>query len=118
MESEPQKKSKKELELEATFDRLASTARRKVLRLIAKQWKLIDNLQSDLEKHGDPDKWKRYGDLLLANVNAERTENYIIVTDYFDISAPTIKIEADANNSVTEAAESYFRRYAKARNGV
>jgi len=118
METDPQKTSKKALKTEAAFDQLASAARRKVLRSISKYKKLINNLNSDLEKHGDPERWKRYGDLLLANVNARREGDRIVVTDYFDPATPAIEIEADSNSTVTEAAESYFRRYAKARNGV
>ncbi len=111
-------RSAKELEREAAFERAVAAARRKVAASLARHRKLIDNLQSDLEKHGDPEKWKRYGDLLLANVGtATRNANHILVTDYFDEAAPTREIEGDENASLSEVAESYFRRYAKARNG-
>jgi predicted ribosome quality control (RQC) complex YloA/Tae2 family protein len=100
-------------------ERLASGVRRKVLASLAKHKKLVANLRGDLEKHGDPEKWKRYGDLLLANAgNAVRGAGGFLVTDYFDDAAPTIMIEADANKTVSEAAESYFRQYTKARNGL
>jgi len=118
MDAEPRNKSRKELEKEAAFDRLASAARQKVFRSIKRYRKLIENLRGDLEKHGDPEEWKRYGDLLLANVNAERHGDRVVVADYFDDTEPTIEIEGDANSSITEIAESYFKRYAKARNGV
>jgi predicted ribosome quality control (RQC) complex YloA/Tae2 family protein len=39
-----------------------------------------------------------------------------LVVDYFDENTPTIEIEADENDSLTEAAEKFFRRYTKARN--
>lgn len=85
---------------------------------MAKYRKLIQNLEGDLEKHGDPAKWKRYGDLLLANIGtAARKGDRIVVTDYFEESAPILEIEADENASLSEMAENYFRRYAKARNG-
>lgn len=103
---------------DAAFEHLAAAARRKVLASITKQQKLISNLQSDLDKHGDPEQWKRYGDLLLANAgNAVRKADSVIVTDYFDPAAPMIEIKGDTNKSVSEIAESYFRQYAKARNG-
>lgn len=101
------------------LEQLAAAVRRKVERDIAKQTRLIINLKGDLDKHGDPGRWKRYGDLLLANADsAERRGSILIVTDYFDDAAPKIEVEGHANKSVTEIAEGYFRRYAKARNGV
>ena len=106
-------------EPQAVLDQLAAAARRKALRSIAKERKLIANLRGDLEKHGDPELWKRYGDLLLANAgNAERKGNIVLVKDYFNDQVPTLAIEGDANLSVSEVAEDYFKRYTKARNGV
>ena len=106
-------------EREAMLGQLGAAARRKVLGSITKQQKLIVNLRGDLIKHGDPEKWKRYGDLLLANAgNASRESDRVLVTDYFDEAAPIVEIEGDANKSLSEIAEDYFRRYAKARNGL
>ncbi len=107
-----------ELELKERFEKLALAARRKVAGSIAKHRKLIRNLRGDLEKHGDPDIWKRYGDLLLANVhNSVREGDVIRVIDYFDEKTPTIEIIGEGNRSLNEIAENYFRRYRKARNG-
>ena len=106
-------------EPQAVLDQLAAAARRKARRSIAKEQKLIANLRGDLEKHGDPELWKKYGDLLLANAaNAERNGSIVFVKDYFDDEVPTLAIEGDANLSVSEIAEEYFKRYTKARNGV
>jgi predicted ribosome quality control (RQC) complex YloA/Tae2 family protein len=105
-------------EARTSFEALASTARRKTLNLIAKRQKLIANLRSDLEKHGDAEQWKRFGDLLLANLGtAERRGDRVIVTDYFDDAAPNIEIDAERQLPLNEVAEAYFRRYVKARNG-
>lgn len=118
MEIELSSAERRELERREQFEKLAAAARRKVLNSISKQKKLIKNLRSDLEKHGDPDTWKRYGDLLLANVhNAVREGNAIKLTDYFDENTPVIEIEGDAKKPLNEIAESYFRLYTKARNG-
>lgn len=106
-------------EAKVQFEQLASAARRKAFRSVAKLQKLIDNLHGDLEKQGDATLWKRYGDLLLANVsNAVRSGDIVLVTDYFDDAASTIEIDGDANKTISEIAESYFRRYTKARNGL
>jgi predicted ribosome quality control (RQC) complex YloA/Tae2 family protein len=103
---------------EGQFDKLAASLRKKALAEIRKHKKLIDNLRGDLSIHGDPDLWKRCGDLLLANVNnARREADKIFVTDYFADNAPQIEIEGAANRSISEVAEEYFRRYTKARNG-
>jgi predicted ribosome quality control (RQC) complex YloA/Tae2 family protein len=42
----------------------------------------------------------------------------IVVTDYFDEAARRIEIEGDPRKSISEVAETYFRQYTKARNGV
>ncbi|HVF46358.1 MAG TPA: NFACT RNA binding domain-containing protein [Pyrinomonadaceae bacterium] len=105
-------------ETRARFEALAAAARRKTLNLISKRQKLIANLRSDLEKHGDAEQWKRFGDLVLANIGtAERQGDHVIVTDYFDDDAPKMKIDAERHIPLNEVAEGYFRRYVKARNG-
>ncbi len=106
-------------ELFARITLLAAPSRRKELRTITKFKKLIANLQGDLEKHGNSEQWKRYGDLILANIhNAVRHGGIISVIDYFDDATPTIQIEGEHQRTLNEIAESYFRRYTKARNGL
>lgn len=115
MSNEPDKKSNA---TDDQFEQLAASVRRKALAEVKKQKKLIDNLRGDLEKHGDPDVWKRYGDLLLANANtARRKGDRIFVTDYFADGAPQLEIEGASNKTISEVAEEFFRRYTKARNG-
>ena len=99
------------------FDLLAATARKKNRSGAAKLHKLIANLEDDLITHGNAEKWKRYGDLLLANQsNATRNDRVVIVPDLFDETSPLIEIEVDTNDSLTEAAKKYFRRFTKAKN--
>lgn len=86
---------------------------------IRKRRRLRKALLSDLKGHGEPEEWKKKGDLLLANsANAKRVTEGFEVTDYFDESTPTVVIEADEGASVAEAAEDYFRRYTKSRNAA
>ncbi|MEZ5344509.1 MAG: NFACT family protein [Pyrinomonadaceae bacterium] len=107
----------KEKEADSKFRSAANAALGSVQKDLKKQIRLRSQLGQDLEQHGDPGKWKHYGDVLLANVNtAKRKDGKIIATDYFDNDSPLIEIEAEDNASVTEAAESYFKRYTKARN--
>jgi len=106
-------------DIDQQFERLAADARRRCLRKVAKLEKLLTNVRGDLERHGDPAIWKRYGDLLLANAgSAVRQGGKIIVTDYFEDAAPEIEIEGDATKTIAEIAEGYFRRYVKARNAI
>jgi predicted ribosome quality control (RQC) complex YloA/Tae2 family protein len=102
---------------EADFRSAASSVVGKLTREIARLEKLKSKLHGDLESHGDAERWKRFGDLLLANVStAKRSGSKVQVIDYFDETAPTIEIEIDENDHLTLAAEKFFKRYTKARN--
>lgn len=108
-----------EKERKQAFAAIANAARSRLASEIAKREKLIRNLENDLRRHGDADKWKRFGDLLLANVSsATRTPGKITVVDYFDEALPKIDIEADDHDEITETAEKYFKRYTKSRNAA
>lgn len=99
------------------FEAVAASARNANEKEIAKRRKLIANLEADLADHGDAERWKRYGDLLLANTNSTIHRGSVIrVADLFDEATPMIEIEAGENESVADAAQSYFRKYAKSRN--
>lgn len=108
-----------EKDAEKTFQAKAQSARSKLKQEISKREKLIKKLQQDLANHGDAAKWKRSGDLLLANLaNAEREGSTVLVTDFFDENTPVVEIEVEENLSLTEAAEKFFKRYTKARNAL
>jgi predicted ribosome quality control (RQC) complex YloA/Tae2 family protein len=106
-----------EKEAEQRFQVRAKAAASKLKQEIGKREKLVKKLNQDLTNHGDAEKWKRSGDLILANLaDAVRMDGKILVVDYFDENIPTVEIEADENDSLTTAAEKFFRRYTKARN--
>ncbi|MFT3746368.1 MAG: NFACT RNA binding domain-containing protein [Pyrinomonadaceae bacterium] len=110
---------RREYDKEARSDRLASEARKKIKGELAKRRKLLVNLDSDLVHHGNADQWKKYGDLILANLsNLKREGDSIFVTDFFDPDLGKLEIPADRERSPNEVAESYFRKYTKARNAV
>ena len=107
----------RDLETEKQFQANAKSAAAKIKQEIAKREKLVKKLGQDLAHHGDAQKWKRYGDLILANLaDAARVGDKVLVVDYFDENAPAIEIEIDENSSLTEAAEKFFKLYTKARN--
>ncbi len=104
-------------ETEKIFQARATSARSKLNQELTKRQRLVKKLGQDLENHGDAAKWKRFGDLLLANLaTAAREGNKVFLTDFFDENAPTIEVEVEENISLTEAAEKFFKRYTKARN--
>lgn len=106
-----------ELEVEKSFQANAGAARNKIKQEISKRSKLEKKLGEDLANHGDAESWKRFGDLLLANLaTAVRDKNKVLVVDYYRDSTPTVEIEVDENQTLTEAAEKFFKRYTKARN--
>jgi predicted ribosome quality control (RQC) complex YloA/Tae2 family protein len=106
-----------EKEAENRFKARARAAENKIRQEIAKREKLARKLQKDLENHGNAEMWKRSGDLILANLaDAVLVDGKLLVVDYFDENVPAIEIEIDENDSLTQAAEKFFRRYTKARN--
>jgi predicted ribosome quality control (RQC) complex YloA/Tae2 family protein len=106
-----------EKEAEQRFQVRAKAAAAKLKQEIGKREKLVKKLKQDLANHGDAEKWKRSGDLILANLaDAVRMDGKILVVDYFDENIPTVEIEADENDSLTTGGGKVFRRYTKARN--
>jgi predicted ribosome quality control (RQC) complex YloA/Tae2 family protein len=106
-----------ELEVEKNFGAQVNAAQNKIKQEISKRSKLEKKLGQDLENHGDAETWKRYGDLLLANLaTAVREGDKVLVVDYYQDSTPTLKVEVEENQTLTEAAEKFFKRYTKARN--
>ncbi len=102
---------------EKRFQSLAGNARTKLRQETSKRRTLLRKLNEDLVTHGDAEQWKRFGELLLANVaSARRDGERVWVKDYFDETAPEVAIDVDENDSMVEAAEKFFKRYAKARN--
>jgi predicted ribosome quality control (RQC) complex YloA/Tae2 family protein len=109
----------RESEANKSFEKLAADARRSVHKRLTRARRLIENIDGDIAKHGDAELWKKHGDLILANLATLRREgDFLVVNDYFDEEQRELRIPADANRSPTEAAEEYFRRYAKARNAA
>jgi predicted ribosome quality control (RQC) complex YloA/Tae2 family protein len=108
-----------QIEREREFQSLAQAATTALKTALARKEKLLERLQIDLRRHGEPEKLKRCGDLLLANAGAARRDGRrVFLIDYFDENAPEIIVEVEENLTLPEAAEKYFTRYAKARNAA
>ena len=83
---------------------------------IKRRQKLKQNLQQDLIEHGDPDRHKRVGDLLLANVStATRVGPKVEITDYYTEGTPSLELQIDESVSLQEEAARLFRQYTKAK---
>ncbi|HXG65787.1 MAG TPA: NFACT family protein [Blastocatellia bacterium] len=91
-----------------------------VRRLLADEVKKRDDLiramSADLERFADPERMKRYGDLLLANLaGAQINGSRVRVVDYYDPAQPEIEIDLGESKTLQQAAAKYFAGYQKAR---
>ncbi len=76
---------------------------------------LLKALEKDRKKHESPERLKRYGDLLLANLATAQISNGVAkVVDFFDERQAEIEIKLERGLSIQDAAASYFARYQKA----
>jgi len=76
-------------------------------------------IHRDRERFEDPERLKRYGDLLLANLaTACITGSTARVIDYYDARQSEIDIEIDENKPLQQTAAGYFSRYQKAQRAL
>ena len=106
----------RQLEAARAFDARAAALSSRVRQGIEKRRKLRRNLESDLAAHGDAEKHKQMGELLLANIStAERHGPIVRIKDYYSEDAPIIELEIDESSTLQEEAARRFARYAKAK---
>lgn len=99
-------------------DRL-NGVRRSLADEIKKRRSIIKAIEADRRRFEDPERLKRFGDLLLANLATARLEGSAArVVDYYDPEQPEIEIELGEGNSLQQAATAYFSRYQKARRAL
>ena len=93
---------------------LVGSARSSINGKIKKNKRLLKKLDRDLTKHGDPDKWKRLGDLIKANISTAVWDgDSVKLIDYFDESLPEVELELEHGTDLSVVAEKYFKKYAK-----
>jgi predicted ribosome quality control (RQC) complex YloA/Tae2 family protein len=96
-----------------------STLRQALTREIARREATITAIEADRRRFEDPDRLKRYGDLILSNLaNAKINGNRVTVIDYYDPNSGEIEIEIPEGLRLQEAAADYFARYQKARRAL
>ncbi len=88
-------------------------------REINKRESAISAIDSDRARFEHPEKLKRYGDLILANLsNARINGTHVSVVDYYDPNQGEIQIEIPEGTTLKQAAADYFARYQKARRAL
>ncbi len=86
---------------------------------IKKHRTAIKAIERDRARFDDPDRLKRLGDVLLANLTTARIEGSTVrVVDLYDPEQREIEIELDPGVSLKQAASRYFASYQKARRGL
>ncbi len=95
------------------------SVRRMIATDIKKREKLLEALNKDHAKHETPEKFKRAGDLLLANIATARVEgSRARVIDYYDENQSEIEIEINEGESLQQAAARMFARYQKSKRAL
>jgi predicted ribosome quality control (RQC) complex YloA/Tae2 family protein len=88
-------------------------------REVGKRESAIRAIESDRSRFDQPDKLKRFGDLILANLANARIEGTnATVVDYYDPEQAEIQIDIPDGLSLKEAASDYFAKYQKARRAL
>ncbi|MBI3651395.1 MAG: NFACT family protein [Acidobacteria bacterium] len=86
---------------------------------IRKKTNLLEALETDRHKYEDPERFKKFGDLLLANFNTARMRGTkALVIDYYDPEQSWIEIELGNNMTLPQAATQFFTRSQKARRAL
>jgi predicted ribosome quality control (RQC) complex YloA/Tae2 family protein len=96
-----------------------SAIRQALTREIGRRETAIAAIEADRRRFEDPDRLKRNGDLILANLaNAKIDGTSVTVVDYYDPNHREIQIEIPEGVRLQEAAAGYFARYQKARRAL
>jgi predicted ribosome quality control (RQC) complex YloA/Tae2 family protein len=79
----------------------------------------LRRMQSDLRKLGDPDKHRRKGDLLAANLHLiKKGAESVEVDDLFSETGGKVAIAMDPAMEPQQNLQRYYARYAKAKRGI
>jgi predicted ribosome quality control (RQC) complex YloA/Tae2 family protein len=93
-----------------------NSLRRRLDGEIKKRASLMKALESDRERFEDPERMKRHGDLILANLATAKADGASVrLIDYYDPAQPEIEIEITEGDTLQQAAADYFDCYQKAR---
>jgi len=75
--------------------------------------KKVDKQRNELLTAEDRDKYKMYGELILANLNKTPENHKLTVLNYYDPEQKDIIIPLDPKLNLTQNGQKYFKRYNK-----
>jgi predicted ribosome quality control (RQC) complex YloA/Tae2 family protein len=101
--------------LAARMEALRGIVEKEIRRL----WDAERRIEADLEKLGDPEEYRRFGEALLAGLgSARRVGDRVWVPDPYDSEGAEIAVPARADRTLKHAADAHFERSRKARRGL
>src|SRR5699024_8397435 len=87
---------------------------RQVSQLYEKNQKKLKIHENTLKKSKEKEKWKKYGELLTANLYQVKQGDASLTTiDFYDPEQNEITIQHDPRRLPSENAQSFFKRYRK-----
>lgn len=88
-------------------------------REITRRESTLDAIESDRVRFADPERLKRSGDLILANLATSRIDgSTVTLVDYYDPDQKLVQIDVPEGMTLRKAAADYFNRYQKARRAL
>ncbi|MBU5677350.1 NFACT family protein [Alkaliphilus sp. MSJ-5] len=79
----------------------------------------LSNLNKDLKKAHEAEKYKLYGDLITANIyQVVKGQEEAELTNYYDTDYSTVIISLDKRLTPAQNAQRYFKLYAKAKTAL
>lgn len=71
---------------------------------------------ASLEEGKQAESWKLYGDLITANIYAlKKGMEKASLVNYFDEAMPTVEVKLDSRYTPAQNAQSYYKKYNKAK---
>lgn len=96
--------------------RRASDLSRTVKTACDRQARKLQNQMQELEHTRDRETWKKYGELLTANLyRIPKGGERVTVQDYYQQECPDVVIPLDPRKSPQQNAAAYFKEYTKAK---
>ncbi len=78
----------------------------------------LSNLQKDRKKFENPDRFKRFGEMILAGLRSAKVEDEHVEVDDYYRPPDRLKIPIEPSLSLPQNAERYFQKYRKAERGL
>jgi predicted ribosome quality control (RQC) complex YloA/Tae2 family protein len=85
---------------------------------IARNKKKVEKQRTELLNAESRDKYRIYGDLILANLHKRPEDNKLTVANYYDPDQREITIPLDPKLSLSQNSQKYFKRYNKLKNAA